>query len=97
MELGTQDASKSCFNRLDLEIIKSPARRPENLHIVVSRRPNIWIRSTEQENAICAGGRSQMRNSTVVPVEYRSLKHDGKMKELQFLGEMSVAIIPITF
>src|SRR6266487_752189 len=97
MELGTQGASKSCFNRLDLEIIKSPARRPAHLHVLVSRRPNIWIRRTEEENAICAGGRSQMRNSTVVPDEYRALKDGGEARQRQVPGETDLAILPFAF
>src|SRR6266576_5971073 len=92
-----QCGGESCFNRLDLEIIKSPARRPENSHIVVFRRPNIWIRRTEEQNAICAGGRSQMRNSTVVPDEYRALQDSGEARQRQVAGETDITILPFAF
>ena len=92
-----QCGGESCFNRLDLEIIKSPARRPENSHVLVHWRPNIWIRRTEEENAICAGGRSQMRNSTVVPDEYRALKDGGEARQRQVPGETDVALLPFAF
>ena len=95
--INYSSGGESCFNRLDLEIIKFPARRPENSHVLVLWRPNIWIRRTEEENAICADGRSQMRNSAVVPDEYRALKHGGETRQRQVPGETDIAILPFAF
>ena len=94
---GYSCGGESCFDRFDLEIIKFPARRPENSHVLVLWRPNIWIRRTEEENAICAGGRSQMRNSTVVPDEYRALKDGSEARQRQVPGETNIAILPFAF
>src|SRR5882724_12649280 len=97
MELGTQDAGKSCLDLFDSQIIKPRVWRAKNLHIVVSRRPNIWIRRTEKKNAICTGGRSQMRNSTIMPDEYRALKDGGEARQRQIPAETDVAILPFAF
>ena len=97
MDLGTQDAGKSCLDLFDSQIAYPGVWRAKNLHIIVSRRPNIWIRRTEEENAICAGGRSQMRNSTVVPDEYRALKDGGEARQRQVPGEKDIAILPFAF
>jgi len=75
-------------------MLKFPARRPENSHVLVLWRPNIWIGRAEEEDAICAGGRSQMRNSTVMPDEYRAIKDSGEAGQRQVPGETDAAILP---
>src|SRR6478672_6971897 len=75
-------------------MLKFPARRPQNSHVLVLWRPNIWIRRAEEENTIRADGRSQMRNSTVVPDEYRALKDGGETRQRQVPGETDAAILP---
>ena len=92
-----QHTGQSGFNGLDLEIIKFPARRPENSYVLVLWRPNIWVRRTEKQNAICSGGRSQMRNSAVVTDEYRALKDGGETRQRQVPEEMNAAILPFAF
>jgi hypothetical protein len=80
-----------------LEIIKFPARRPDNSHVLIPWRPNIGVRWTEEQDAICAGSRSQMRNSTVVTDEYCVLKHGGEARQRQVPEETNAAILPFAF
>src|SRR5258708_22904871 len=75
-------------------MLKFPARWPENSYVLILWRPNIWIRRAEEENAICAGGRSQMRNSTVMPDKYRTIKDSGETRQRQVPGATDAAILP---
>src|SRR5215471_292730 len=69
--------SKSCFDFFDFQVANAPIRRLENSHIVIPGRPNIRIGRTEKQNALCAGGRSEMGNSTVMSDKHRPLKDSG--------------------
>ena len=77
--------SKSCFDLFDSQIAYPRVWRPENLHIVILRRPNIRIRRTEQQNAICSSRRGEMRNSAVVSNKYRALKQSSQLRQRQIL------------
>jgi len=88
---------ESCLNRFDSEIIKFPAHRPENSHLLVPWRPNTWIRRAKEENAIGAGGCREMRNSAVVPDECGARKDRSKAWQRQVPGETNIAILPFAF
>src|SRR5439155_9980724 len=87
--------SDSCLDRCDSQIPELPALRAENLYVLISGRPDIGISRAEQQNAICAGGCGEMRDSAVVPDKDGAFKHRGQMRQRQVFNKPDTTIFPL--
>jgi len=58
---------RHCFlHRCDFNIVDLAVPAANDLHIFIQRRPPFRIARPKKQNAICAGGRSQVRDAAVV-------------------------------
>jgi len=82
---------------IEIELAQIAFGRPNHAHILISRRPNFWICGAEQQDTVCTGRRSEVRNSAVMSEKDRIFEKSCDMRQWQALGKANTSIFSNRF